>query len=106
MINAYKLMKIKKDGLIYPLFINRTKAIPIGVWLEAECIPTKGFSIRKGWHCCVNPIAPHLKMQLANGEKRIWVEILVSNWEKYVRPQSQGGVWILAQKMIVNRLIL
>ena len=62
-MKAYKLLRIKKDGKLYPLFINKTVATPIGEWMEAECHPTKGFAIRQGWHCCFQPVAPHLKMK-------------------------------------------
>ena len=104
-MKAYKLLRELKDGKLYPLFINKLSPTPIGEWMDAECIPTKGFAVRKGWHCCFKPYAPHLKMQLANGEKRVWVECEVEDIETYDRPESQGGQWILAQKMkIVRRL--
>lgn len=68
-MRAYKLLRLKKDGKLYPLFINKKEATPLFEWLEAACYPTKGFAIRKGWHCCFTPWAPHLKMQLSSGEK-------------------------------------
>ena len=102
---AYKLVRIKKDGKLYPLFINKTIPTPIGVWLEAEFHPTKGFAERKGWHCCFRPVAPHLKAQLSSGEQRVWIECDVENWESYDRPENQGGSWILAQRMKVNRAL-
>ena len=104
-MKAYKLLRMKKDGKLYPLFINKTVATPIGEWLQAECYPTKGFAVRTGWHCCFKPIAPHLKMQLANGEKRVWVECEVEDWESYDRPILQGGAWILAQRMKIIKVM-
>ena len=104
-IKAYKLLRKKKDGLLYPLFIHKQYPTPIGEWMQAECYPTKGFAIRKGWHCCFEMNAPHLKMELSNGEKRIWCELEVEDWESYDRPESQGGAWILAQKMKIVREI-
>lgn len=104
-MKAYKLLRVKKDGKLYPLFINKTVATPIGEWMEAECHPTKGFAVRKGWHCCFQPIAPHLKTQLSNGEQRVWVECEVEDWESYDRPESQGGSWILAQRMKIVKVI-
>lgn len=104
-MKAYKLLRIKKDGKIYPLFINKKEATLIGEWMEAECYPTKGFVVRKGWHCCFQPFAPHLKTELKTGEKRVWVECEVEDWESYNRPESQGGAWILAQRMKINRII-
>ena len=45
--------------------------------------------------------APHLKMRLSNGEQRVWVKVEVEDWGTYNRPESQGGTWILAQRMKV-----
>lgn len=101
---AYKLVRIKNDKL-YPLFIQRNIEVVVGVWLKAECYPTKGFAVRKGWHCCFKPIAPHLKERLKSGEKRVWVECEVEDFTTYDRPESQGGMWILANKMRVNRVL-
>ena len=104
-MRAYKLLRIKKDGNLYPLFINKTVSTPIGEWLQAECIPTKGFAVRCGYHCTFTPYAPHLKMELASGEQRVWVECEVEDYTTYDRPESQGGAWILAQRMKINRVI-
>lgn len=94
-----------KNGKDYPLFIGKTTEYVFGEWLEAECIPTKGFAVRKGFHCCFKPYAPHLKTDLASGEHRVWVECEVEDWESYDRPESQGGSWILAQRIKVVREI-
>ncbi len=43
-------------------------------------------------------IAPHLSER-----GRVWVEVEVDDYELYDRPESQGGTWVLAQKMkVVN----
>ena len=83
--------------------IVKTYPTPFNEWMQAECYPTKGFAVRQGWHCCFKPIAPHLSMHLANGEQRVWVECEVEDWESYNRPESQGGSWILAQRMKIVR---
>lgn len=70
---------------------------------KRNVIPTKGFAVRCGWHCCFTPYAPHLSMRLANGEQRVWVECEIEDWDTYNRPESQGGSWILAQKMKIIR---
>lgn len=101
---AYKLFRLK-DGKLFPLFINRNTETAIGEWLESECYPTKGFAVRKGWHCCFKPIAPHLKEELASGEKGVWVECIVREYTTYSRPESQGGSWILANHLFVNRIL-
>lgn len=104
-LKAYKLMRLKKDGNVYPLFINKNVPTEFGKWMAAECHPTKGFEVRKGWHCCFKPVAPHLKEMLANGEQRVWVEVEVADYKTYKRPESQGGWWILADRMKANRVL-
>ena len=95
---AYKLIRKLKDGSLSPLFINKKSRFPIGTWLEAELYPTKSFAIRKGFHCTLKPIAPHL-----SNKNRTWVEVEIKDFEYYNRPKSQGGTWILAQKMKLLR---
>ena len=102
-MKAYNLWSTLSDGNLYPLFIHKTYSTPFGEWMQAECYPTKGFAIRKGWHCTFIPLAPHLSIKLANGEQRVWVECEVEDYSTYNRPESQGGTWILAQKMKVVR---
>ena len=94
-MKAYKLLRKLSDGNLYPLFIHKMYSTPINEWMQAECYPTKGFAVR--------PFAPHLSMKLANGEQRVWVECEVEDWASYNRPESQGGSWILAQKMKIIR---
>lgn len=98
-MKAYKLMRLKKDGSLGSLFIDRQATYPIGEWLTAEFHPIKGFATRFGWHLCFKPVAPHLKEKLSNGEQRVWVICEIEDWKKYDRPESQGGAWILASKM-------
>ena len=52
-MKAYKLLRMKRDGKLYPLFINKTVATPIGEWMEAECYPTKGFAQAHSIHCAI-----------------------------------------------------
>lgn len=91
---AYKLVRKLKNGDIAPLFINKKSRLPFNIWLEAESHPTKGYAFRKGWHCTLFPIAPHLSTN-----NRVWIKVDVEDTELYNRPESQGGTWVLAQKM-------
>ena len=93
-MEAYKLVRKLKDGSLAPLFINKKSRLPIGIWMEAESHPTKGYSFRKGWHCTLKPIAPHLSVK-----GRVWIKVEIEDYEFYDRPESQGGTWVLAQKM-------
>lgn len=102
---AYKLFKLRKDGTLGPLFINAKQVIPIGQWLKAEEHPTKGYAYRPGWHCCFQPVAPHLAKQLATGQQRVWCKVEVMDTTTYNRPESQGGAWVLAKYMKVIEII-
>jgi hypothetical protein len=93
---AYKLFKKRRDGTIGPLFIGRNKRIPIGDWLDAENIPTKGYAIRPGWHCGVEPNAPHL-----SEKNRTWYKVEIEDYEIFKRPKHQGGIWLIAKRMKV-----
>lgn len=94
---AYKLMRKRRDGSLGPLFINRKMRVPVGEWVDAESHPTRGFALRPGWHCTLTPYAPHL----AHTSDRVWVKCQVRGATKYLRPESQGGTWLLARQIKV-----
>lgn len=98
---AYKLFRTMKDGSISPLFINKKLRIKINEWMNAEAHRTKGFAFRPGWHCTEEPKAPHLSL---NG--RAWYKVEIDDFVKYDRPTSQGGTWILANKLRVIEKLL
>jgi hypothetical protein len=91
---AHKLVRQMRDGSLSSLFIGKRDRLKEGEWLEARCIPTKGFAVRLGWHCTKEPIAPHLSMK-----DRVWVKVKIEDYTKLHRPESQGGVWYLANRM-------
>jgi len=91
---AYKLFRVLKNGDITPLFINKKYRLPIDEWLEAESHPTKGYKYRPRWHCTSQPYAPHL-----TEKGRKWYEIEMEDYEEFQRPNSQGGLWFLANKI-------
>ena len=95
-MTAYKLLRIRKNGTLSPLFINKRQVIPTGKWLDAEDIPTKGYAHRPGWHAAPKPYAPHLSMK-----GRIWMKVEISGYKKLKRPISQGGTWWIAKRMKV-----
>jgi len=98
---GYKLFKKRKNGTLGPLFINRKLVVPIGEWMQAEAHRTKGFAFRPGWHACAVPVAPHLKMNLANGETRVWCKVELLDVDVEERPKAQGGKWFLAGQLRV-----
>ena len=87
MTTAWKLFRLKKNGELTPLFIGKSKELPVGEWMEAEDIPTKGFAHRPGWHATLKPLAPHLKED-AKGENRVWIEVVIEDFSTFKRPQS------------------
>ena len=97
---AYKLVRKLKNGELSPLFINKKSRLVINKLYAAESHPTKGFKYRKGWHCCLKPLAPHLTIK-----DRVWVEVEIEERSStyYSRPESQGGKWVLAEYMIIKR---
>lgn len=96
MKQAYKLFRVRKDGTIGSLFINRKRVLPAGEWMKAEAHKTKGFAFRPGWHAMAKPKAPHLSMK---GRK--WFRVKVHGELTCLRPKSQGGVWYLAEHLLI-----
>lgn len=92
---AWKLFRLRKDETLGPLFINKKLIVKRGEWFPAENHPTKGYAVRKGWHCCSSPVAPHLKVNAKSGQ-RVWVEVEIKDYTVIIRPESQGGTWFLA----------
>jgi hypothetical protein len=84
-----------KDGSIAPLFINKKLRLKSDTWYEAEEHRTPGFAFRPGWHCCSEPIAPHL-----SEKNRVWKEVEIEDFIEIKRPESQGK-WLLASRMKV-----
>lgn len=98
---AYKLLRVRPDGSLGPLFIHRKAHIDVGVSLVAQCHPTKGYKVRPGWHCCSRPFAPHLSKV-----GRIWAKVQIpDNSIGHVRPAAQGGLWYTAEVMKVLHTI-
>jgi hypothetical protein len=102
---GFKLFRVKPNGALGPLFINRSQDIPMNEWLEAEAHQTKGFAFRPGWHAALKPEAPHLKIELSNGETRVWARVALSGTRLYDRPESQGGTWVLAERLMVLEVL-
>ena len=93
-MKAYKLFRVLKNGEITPLFINKSKKLPIGEWMPSENHPTKGYKERQGWHCTTKPSVPHL-----SNKGRAWYEIEIADFTEEIRPEPQGGLWYLAHNM-------
>jgi len=89
---AYKLFRLRKDGSISSLFINKKRRLEFDKWLKSEEFPTKGFAFRPGWHSTNSPNAPHLGMK-----NRKWFRVEIKDFVEIKRPESQGGIWYLSK---------
>lgn len=47
---GFKVFEQDPQGNLYALFIDKNTPMPVGEWLQAEIVPTKGFSLRPGFH--------------------------------------------------------
>ena len=99
MIPGYKLLRVRRDGSLGPLFIGRDIVIPVGKWLKARAIRTEGFAFRPGWHACERPLAPHLSKR-----GRVWCRVSLRGVQEHQRPASQGGLWYVAKWLRVDRV--
>ena len=97
---AYKLVRKMKDGSLASLFINKKARLPLNEWLQCEDHKTKGYKHRPGWHCTLEPIAPHLSTK-----NRVWVKVKIMNYSYETRPKSQGGIWVLAEEMKILEIL-
>ncbi len=106
-MTVYKLVRQKKDGSLWPLFIGKDEPYVLDKIHRARNLPTPGFAHRPGFHVCFKPEAPHLKTELASGEKRVWIECEIQNGlvERYERPESQGGAWGLTFCLIPRKIL-
>lgn len=91
---GYKLLRVRKDGTIGSLFINAAARLPLGKWMWARPYHKKGYAFRPGWHVLPRPGAPHLTTK-----GRRWYKVEVQHYTQLSRPASQGGMWILANRM-------
>ena len=95
---AFKLLRVRRNGTLGPLFINQSLVVEPGVWLEAEDHPTKGvFAHRPGWYCNETPSAPHLSTK-----GRAWYKVEIQDYYTHPRPKYQSGHWLIAKRMRVR----
>lgn len=91
---VYKLVRKLNNGEISPLFINQKSRFKFNQWINAENHENKKFKKRIGFHCVLYPFAPHLSKK-----NRVWVKCEVQDFEILNKPKSQGGKWVLAQRI-------
>lgn len=116
-MKAYKLLRIKKDGNLYPLYVNAEIPTPIGVWLEAEYgeMTNNGkvksklgeLAFRPGWHASSIPYAPHIGKKGESGkiefmsDDHVWCECECAsdiNYQPLVNENGRNKKGIIVQK--------
>jgi len=97
---GYKLFRMRKDGSLGPLFINRRQRLAVGETYPAEAHRTKGYAFRPGWHICHEKNAPHLSKR-----GRVWARVEFSGYTQHLRPESQGGMWYTANSMTILEVL-
>jgi hypothetical protein len=95
---GYKLFRVRRDGTLGSLFINRRRVLRPGRRYAAECYPTSGFAVRQGWHILAKPEAPHLSMA---GRRWYEVEFPAKGAKSLRRPERQGGLWYIATHITI-----
>lgn len=101
-VTAYKLLRLRANGTLGPLFIHARQVIPLNQWIKAEDHPTKGYAHRPGWHAAPKPHAPHLRTT----GNRVWCKVELKGWVSLPRPKAQGGSWYLAEQMrVLNKSV-
>ena len=100
---GFKLLRLRSDGTVGPLFVNRGLVIQPGEWYRAEAHhPTGKLKFRPGWHVCRAPVAPHLS---STKLRREWWRVAMRDVAIIPRPAHQGGDWYLAKHMkLVERV--
>lgn len=94
---GWKLFRVRRDGSLGSLFIDVRRRLPEMEWLAAKSVPTRGYAVRVGWHIAERPNLPHLSRK-----GRIMKQVLfASRVERHERPESQGGVWWTATRMMI-----
>lgn len=100
----YKVMRIKSDGMLYSVNVNRNKPYNIDEWVNAEYILTKHYHDRKGFYGFEKPDSKKYKDKLHRGDRRIWVECEVADYEIVYNAHDQVN-WVIAQKMKIIRAL-
>ena len=131
-VKAYKLFQTKKNepGKLFPLFIDSKESVPVGEWIPAKHVPTKGFAERPGWHAGVLPMAPHLRTKEDfKAPNRVWAEVEMPadrEWQpsadatktkdirdripeggyyRFKTNKMQGGAWMIGGALRVNKIL-
>ena len=132
---GFKLFEMDTKGNLHALFIDKYTNMPIKHWMKAGIFPTKGYSLRPGFHIGEIPSAPWLmsangtyKSQRSKNWKRVWAEVeyvvdydytktvqdmpgkcmknqLPLNGFYFFKEAGVGRIWIIADQMKITRIL-
>ena len=100
---AYKLFRVRRDGTLGSLFVDRKRILKLGEWLGAKLDldpRPRGLAKRPGWHCLERPNAPHLSER-----GRVWCRVSIRDFREMKRPESQGGRWWIATIIKIEEIL-
>jgi hypothetical protein len=83
-----------------PLFIERSRVLPVGKWMKSNDVPTRGYAHRPGWHSTPEMHAPHLSL---NG--RVWAKCEIADFYQLPRSERFGGIWYISDWMKILEVI-
>jgi hypothetical protein len=93
-MKAYKLFRVRKDGSLGSLYINRRARYTPGYWYHFEEVPTKGFGWRPGFHALPQPEASWINEK----EERVWYHVELKRVTVHL---THKGEWYTAEEMKV-----
>ena len=103
-MKMYKIMRVRSDGMLYSIGVNRNKPYDIDEWYTAEHIVSRKYKTKKGFYGFEKPDNERYKTTLQRGDRRIWVECEVEDYEFYHHVMD-GATWVIAQRMRMIRAL-
>ncbi len=107
-MKAYKLVRLGKDGNIYPLYVNSTTPFEVGTWMYAVPGPMNErgkvksklgpLAYRPGFHCSDIPYVTHIGKKGASGKieymnpDTVWVEVEITDDIDYQAEAYNNGI--------------
>ena len=106
-MKAYKLVRMGRDGNIYPLFVDRSTPFKVGEWIYAVPGPMDengkvksklgGLAYRPGFHCSDIPYVTHIGKKGPSGKIEfmdpdyVWAEVEVTDTINYQDEAVRNG---------------
>lgn len=99
-MEGYKLVRLRKDGTIGPLFFDATLRIPFGKWMWFKPLQKKRFCFRPGWHVLRERRAPHLSKR-----GRIWIKVEMKHYRRMEGSfVPKREIWFIAKRIKVVKI--